>query len=84
MLADQIKSMDWRARRVEICCAAPVATVLEVIGKAQSLLAICSDVLIFHNRAVKPVKNITFSRNPQLDMGRSRAYVMTYVKELSR
>lgn len=40
VLADQIKSMDWRARRVEFCCAAPVATVLDVIGKAESLLAV--------------------------------------------
>ncbi len=40
VLADQIKSMDWRARRIEFYCAAPVAIVLDVIGKAQSLLAV--------------------------------------------
>ena len=40
VLADQIKSMDWRARRSEFCCRAPAVTVLDVIGKAQSLLAI--------------------------------------------
>jgi mRNA interferase MazF len=40
VLADQIKSMDWRARRIEFCCAAPMATVFDVLGKAQSLLAV--------------------------------------------
>lgn len=40
VLADQLKSMDWRARRAEFCCRAPAATVLDVIGKAQSLLAV--------------------------------------------
>jgi mRNA interferase MazF len=40
VLADQIKSMDWRARRIEFRCAVPVAIVLDVIGKAQSLLAV--------------------------------------------
>ena len=40
VLADQVKSMDWRARRAEFCCKAPAATVLDVIGKAQSLLAV--------------------------------------------
>ncbi len=40
VLADQVKSMDWRARRAEFCCKAPGVTVLDVIGKTQSLLAI--------------------------------------------
>ena len=40
VLADQIKSMDWRARRAEFCCKAPATTILDVIGKAQSLLAV--------------------------------------------
>ncbi|MGA2264139.1 MAG: type II toxin-antitoxin system PemK/MazF family toxin [Acidobacteriota bacterium] len=40
VLADQIKSMDWRARRIEFCCEVPMATVLDVLGKAQSLLAV--------------------------------------------
>ncbi len=40
VLADQLKSMDWRARRAEFCCRVPAATVLEVIGKAQALLAV--------------------------------------------
>jgi mRNA interferase MazF len=40
VLADQLKSMDWRARRAEFCCNVPAATILDVIGKAQSLLAV--------------------------------------------
>ena len=40
VLADQVKSMDWHARRAEFCCKVPVATVLDAIGKAQSLLAV--------------------------------------------
>jgi mRNA interferase MazF len=40
VLADQIKSIDWQARRAEFCCKAPAATILDVIGKAQSLLAV--------------------------------------------
>ena len=40
VLADQVKSVDWHARRAEFCCKAPTATVLDVIGKAQALLAV--------------------------------------------
>lgn len=40
VLADQVKSMDWHARRAEFCCKAPPVTVLDVIGKAQTLLAV--------------------------------------------
>ncbi len=40
VLADQLKSMDWRARRAEFCCRAPAPTVLDAIGKAQSLLSV--------------------------------------------
>ena len=40
VLADQVKSMDWHARRAEFCCKASAATLLDVIGKAQSLLAV--------------------------------------------
>lgn len=38
ILADQIKSMDWRARKASFCCRAPDAVLGEVIAKAQSLL----------------------------------------------
>lgn len=40
VLADQLKSLDWRARRAEFCCKASAPTVLDAIGKAQSLLAV--------------------------------------------
>jgi mRNA interferase MazF len=40
VLADQIKSMEWRARRAEFCCSAPAVTTLDVIAKAQALLAV--------------------------------------------
>ena len=38
VLADQVKSMDWRARKAEYACRAPDPVVLEVIAKAKSLL----------------------------------------------
>ncbi len=38
ILADQIKSMDWRARKAVFCCRAPEDVLGEVIAKAQSLL----------------------------------------------
>ena len=40
VLADQLKSMDWNARRAEFICKAPDAVVFDVIGKAQSLLSV--------------------------------------------
>ena len=40
VLADQHKSVDWNARGAEFCCKVPTATVLDVIGKAQALLAV--------------------------------------------
>jgi mRNA interferase MazF len=40
VLADQVKSVDWHARRAVFCCKAPTATVLDVIAKAQALLAV--------------------------------------------
>ena len=40
VLADQLKSMDWHARRAEFICKAPENIVLDVLGKAQSLLSI--------------------------------------------
>jgi mRNA interferase MazF len=40
VLADQIKSFDWRARHAERIGAAPAATVRDVIAKAKALLAV--------------------------------------------
>jgi mRNA interferase MazF len=40
ILADQVKSMDWRVRRVEKAGALPPAVVAEVIGKLGTLLRV--------------------------------------------
>jgi mRNA interferase MazF len=39
ILADQVKSMDWRARNAELICCLPVETVEEVLLKVGTLLA---------------------------------------------
>ena len=39
ILADQVKSVDWKARRARFCCAAPAATRAEVLRKFATLLA---------------------------------------------
>jgi mRNA interferase MazF len=38
VLADQIKSLDWRARRTEVAATAPAAITSEVLGKLSTLL----------------------------------------------
>jgi mRNA interferase MazF len=38
ILADQAKSLDWQARRVEFICRLPNATVVEVLQKLGTLL----------------------------------------------
>jgi mRNA interferase MazF len=38
ILADQVKSLDWRARRAELICTLPPATVAEALGKLSTLL----------------------------------------------
>jgi mRNA interferase MazF len=38
ILADQIKSLDWRARRAEYGASAPEATTDEVIGRVLTLI----------------------------------------------
>lgn len=38
-LADQVRSLDWRARRATRICALPRPTTDEVLGKLQALLA---------------------------------------------
>lgn len=40
VLADQVKSLDWRARHAERFDVLPVETVAEVLGKLSLLLAI--------------------------------------------
>ena len=39
ILSDQIKSLDWRARRAEIACRAPKPVMDEVLGKLSTLLS---------------------------------------------
>ena len=38
VLADQVKSLDWRARRAELFCRIPAEIMHEVLGKLQTLL----------------------------------------------
>lgn len=38
VLSDQIKSLDWRARRAEFICDLPGTTIGEVLAKARTLL----------------------------------------------
>jgi mRNA interferase MazF len=38
VLADQVKSLDWRARRAELMCSLPSETVAEVLHKLGVLL----------------------------------------------
>lgn len=38
VLADQVKSLDWKARRARFCCAVPAATVTDVLRKVAPLL----------------------------------------------
>jgi mRNA interferase MazF len=39
ILSDQLKSLDWRARRAEIVCEAPRSVTDEVLGKLNTLLS---------------------------------------------
>ena len=38
VLSDQIKSLDWRARRAEFICKLPSMTIEEVLAKSRTLL----------------------------------------------
>jgi mRNA interferase MazF len=38
ILSDQIKSLDWRARKAEWVCSLPSQTTAEVLAKSQTLL----------------------------------------------
>lgn len=39
ILADQVKSLDWRARNAELICTLPAETVSEVLRKLGALLS---------------------------------------------
>lgn len=38
VLADQLKSLDWRARRAELICKLPLPTMAEIIQKLSTLI----------------------------------------------
>ncbi len=38
ILADQVKSLDWRSRKAQFACAAPAAVITEVLHKLATLL----------------------------------------------
>ena len=38
VLADQVKSLDWKARRARFCCTLPAATLSEVLRKLATLV----------------------------------------------
>ena len=38
ILADQVKSLDWKARRARFCCTVPAATLAEVLSKLAPLI----------------------------------------------
>lgn len=38
VLADQLKSLDWRARRAEFLASLPVEVLAEVVGKLRTLI----------------------------------------------
>ena len=38
VLADQVKSVDWKARKARFCCTVSAATVVEVLRKLAPLL----------------------------------------------
>ena len=40
VVADQVKSTDWRVRRADHCCTPAEDVLMEVIGKLQTLLAV--------------------------------------------
>jgi mRNA interferase MazF len=39
ILSDQVKSLDWRARKAELICALPARTISEVLRKLATLLS---------------------------------------------
>ena len=39
ILADQVKSLDWRSRNAELICTLPAETVAEVLQKLSTLLS---------------------------------------------
>jgi mRNA interferase MazF len=40
VLSDQVKSLDWRARRAELICTLPRDTIVEVVQKLSTLVSL--------------------------------------------
>jgi len=40
VLSDQVKSLDWRARRAELICKLPKDTIVEVVQKLSTLVSL--------------------------------------------
>ena len=40
VLSDQVKSLDWRARRAELICTLPRETIVEVVQKLSTLVSL--------------------------------------------
>jgi len=40
ILSDQVKSLDWRARKAEFICRLPSSTIIEVLKKFNTLVRI--------------------------------------------
>ena len=40
VLSDQVKSLDWRARRAELICTLPRDTIVEVVQKLSTLISL--------------------------------------------
>jgi mRNA interferase MazF len=40
VLSDQVKSLDWRARRAELICTLPRDTIVEVVQKLRTLISL--------------------------------------------
>ena len=38
VLADRVKSLDWRARKAEWACRLPAASINEILGKLRAML----------------------------------------------
>ena len=39
VLSDQVKSLDWRARKAEFVCALPETVTMEIISKLDTLVS---------------------------------------------
>jgi mRNA interferase MazF len=40
VLSDQVRSLDWRARKASRICELPVGTIEEIVGKLEALVSL--------------------------------------------